>query len=308
MNTKVLNITGGILIAAGILGFVLKVAGLLPFLGGGLLVALILGAPSIGAFALFAARSLPRPAGIDNDDIYHNSWTARGAAGFALGVLLTGFYVMIYLGDDIVLQSKTPATVTLAADGSITAVSGAGSDELRAACWQCPNKDNADEWWQGAKYTMLLPYNGGFEKLGATAIDSANAPADAQRELTTASIYVFHVRVGESSTLEFSIKDTLHHWATRNVYSILNPLAQLLTGRNATNWFFYGTLYTLGVVVFGVRMILKYRHNNYHIIRTISVMAFQLGFAYMLPNLLELFKQPGYYFSYFWPLKPEYFY
>ncbi|GIX42643.1 MAG: hypothetical protein KatS3mg129_2376 [Leptospiraceae bacterium] len=95
---------------------------------------------------------------------------------------------------------------------------------------------------------------------------------------------------------------------TKYVYNQLNPLSNLLQNHNADNWFFYSTFYTYAILLYGIRMIMKYRHNNYQIIRTISVMFFQLGFAYIIPNILKLFKQPGFYFSYFWPLKPEYLY
>ncbi|MEE9117498.1 MAG: 4Fe-4S dicluster-binding protein, partial [Calditrichia bacterium] len=53
-------------------------------------------------------------------------------------------------------------------------------------------------------------------------------------------------------------------------------------------------------------LVYKYRHNRYHQVRTISIMFFQLGFAYLIPNFLKSLNQPEYYFSYFWPLKIEY--
>lgn len=92
------------------------------------------------------------------------------------------------------------------------------------------------------------------------------------------------------------------------LYSILDPLSILLAGSLANQWFFYGSVYTAAVLAFGLRMILKYRHSNYQIIRTLSVMFFQLFFAYLIPSMLALFKQPVFYFTYFWPLKPEYLY
>ncbi len=79
-----------------------------------------------------------------------------------------------------------------------------------------------------------------------------------------------------------------------------------MRGRAADQWFLYGFFYTLAVLVMGVRMMIKYRHNRYQILRTISVMFFQLGFAFILPGLLLMFNQPEYYFSYFWPLKYDY--
>ena len=49
---------------------------------------------------------------------------------------------------------------------------------------------------------------------------------------------------------------------------------------------------------------MKYRHNRYHLIRTGSVMFFQLGFAFLLPGILKRLNEPEFYFTYFWPLKP----
>jgi ferredoxin-type protein NapH len=56
----------------------------------------------------------------------------------------------------------------------------------------------------------------------------------------------------------------------------------------------------------GGRALLKYRHQRYQIIRTLSVMFFQLGFAFLIPSLLVMLNQPEFYFSYFWPLKFDY--
>jgi ferredoxin-type protein NapH len=52
----------------------------------------------------------------------------------------------------------------------------------------------------------------------------------------------------------------------------------------------------------GVRMIIHNRHNKYQIIRTVSVMFFQLILAYLIP----MFIVNGFFFTYFWPLKYEY--
>lgn len=61
--------------------------------------------------------------------------------------------------------------------------------------------------------------------------------------------------------------------------ALFDPLSQLLSGRNASQWFVYGTLYTVAILVFGYKFILKYRHNRYEQIRTISVMFFSIGFC-----------------------------
>lgn len=88
--------------------------------------------------------------------------------------------------------------------------------------------------------------------------------------------------------------------------ALLEPLSQVLRGRSSDQWFLYGFMYTVAVIVMGVRMFYRYRHNRYHLIRTGSVMFFQLGFAFLLPAFLLKMQQPEFYFTYFWPLKPEY--
>jgi ferredoxin-type protein NapH len=86
------------------------------------------------------------------------------------------------------------------------------------------------------------------------------------------------------------------------IVALFNPLSQLVQGRPANQWFVYGSLYTFLVLGMGMRFIRKYRHSRYQIIRTLSVMFFQLGFAYILPGLLVMHEQPELYFTYFWPL------
>jgi len=86
----------------------------------------------------------------------------------------------------------------------------------------------------------------------------------------------------------------------------VDPLSKLLRGIEADRWFLYGTFYTLAVLIMGVRALLKYRHSTYQIIRTLSVIFFQLVLAYLIPYFLVLFNQPEFYLSYFWPLKYDY--
>jgi len=88
--------------------------------------------------------------------------------------------------------------------------------------------------------------------------------------------------------------------------AMTDPLSEIMRGRAADQWFMYGFLYTLAVLVMGIRMLIKYRHSTYQIIRTISVMFFQLGFAFVIPALLQIFNQPEFYFHYFWPLEHTY--
>jgi hypothetical protein len=52
----------------------------------------------------------------------------------------------------------------------------------------------------------------------------------------------------------------------------------------------------------GIRALIKYRHSRYQVVRTSSVIFFQLVFAFLIPSLLAFFKEPEKYPSYFWPL------
>ncbi len=90
------------------------------------------------------------------------------------------------------------------------------------------------------------------------------------------------------------------------VIHALDGFSQALRGRAADQWFLYGTFYTLAVGLMGARAMFKYRHTRYHLLRTGSLVFFQLGFAYLLPGLLLFFQQPEFYFTYFWPLKHNY--
>jgi polyferredoxin len=58
----------------------------------------------------------------------------------------------------------------------------------------------------------------------------------------------------------------------------------------------------------GVRMILKYRHSKYQMIRTASVMFFQLGFAFLIPEILVRLNQPSMDFKNMWPLDYSFFF
>lgn len=87
---------------------------------------------------------------------------------------------------------------------------------------------------------------------------------------------------------------------------VVDPLARVLTGYPASQWFLYGILYTLGITVFGVRMWMKYRHNRYHQIRTLSVAFSQTLLAWLLPNLLVKFRYPYIEFNGVFPLKQKY--
>ncbi|GFZ81186.1 hypothetical protein GCM10011531_09270 [Aquaticitalea lipolytica] len=96
--------------------------------------------------------------------------------------------------------------------------------------------------------------------------------------------------------------------ANTGVISLFDPLSQLLSGRPASQWFVYGTLYTVAILAFGYKFMLKYRHNRYEQLRTASVMFFQLGFAFLIPEFMaRLNESPQYNLPYYdlksmWPL------
>lgn len=90
--------------------------------------------------------------------------------------------------------------------------------------------------------------------------------------------------------------------------AITDPLSRLLNGGEASQWFMYGFIYTIAILVMGVRMFAKYRHSQYHLIRTASVMFFQLGFAFLLPEILRALNQPSYDLKNIWPLDYTFFY
>ena len=86
--------------------------------------------------------------------------------------------------------------------------------------------------------------------------------------------------------------------------ALFDPLSQLLSGRPASQWFVYGTLYTLAILIFGYKFLLKYRHNRYQQLRTFSVMFFQLAFAFLIPEFMYRLNSnlPYYDLKSIWPL------
>ncbi len=192
-NLDLIKKTGLALVGLGVLGFVVSLTNVTSsnpltffFLSFGLV--------SVGALVFFFPQLKESPAGVKNNKIFFNSFTARQAGAWTLGVVITGFYILLY-------------------------------------------------WFP----------------------------------------------------------EILTNWV-----KLVNPLSFWLRDKAADRWFLYGTFYTLAVLVMGTRMLIKKRHNRYQIIRTLSVMFFQLGFAFLIPAILVRLNQPEHYFTYFWPLKYDY--
>jgi polyferredoxin len=79
-----------------------------------------------------------------------------------------------------------------------------------------------------------------------------------------------------------------------------------LKGKPASEWFVYGAIYTLIILLMGVKFIYKYRHSKYQVYRTISIMFFQTAIAFILPEILEGLNSDKEYFAKdfknIWPL------
>ncbi|WP_373496128.1 4Fe-4S binding protein, partial [Aquiflexum sp.] len=93
-----------------------------------------------------------------------------------------------------------------------------------------------------------------------------------------------------------------------NLVLLVDPLSVMLSGNSASQWFLYGFIYTLAILVMGIRMFRKYKGNTYQTIRTASVMFFQLAFAFLIPEILVLLNQPWHDFKNIWPLDYDFFF
>lgn len=93
-----------------------------------------------------------------------------------------------------------------------------------------------------------------------------------------------------------------------NAVWMVSPISEMLSGNPASQWFLYGLVYTLAIIVMGVRMFRKYRGNKYQQLRTASVIFFQTAFAFLIPEILVLLNQPYFDFKNIWPLDYDFFY
>ena len=71
---------------------------------------------------------------------------------------------------------------------------------------------------------------------------------------------------------------------------LVDPISKSISGNAASQWFLYGFLYCAVMTVMAVRMYIKYRHNKYQILRTTSVLFFQIVFAFLIPEILVRLK------------------
>lgn len=90
--------------------------------------------------------------------------------------------------------------------------------------------------------------------------------------------------------------------------SMVDPVSKALNGNEAGRFFLYGFIYTICILVMGVRMIIHYRHSKYQILRTVSVMFFQTSFAFLIPEILIRLNKPYFDFKNIWPLDYGFFF
>ena len=89
---------------------------------------------------------------------------------------------------------------------------------------------------------------------------------------------------------------------------LVDPISESLSGNPASQWFLYGFLYCVIMSVMAVRMYIKYRHNKYQVLRTTSVLFFQIVFAFLIPEILVRFEKPWYDFKNAFPLDYDFFF
>jgi ferredoxin-type protein NapH len=176
------------------------------FLNAALWLSIALGGIILGTVVYAIRLYSASPAGIKNNGVWHNTLTNRGVWGWMVGIVLTGFYCMLY--------------------------------------W-------APQW------------------LGHSA---------------------------EGNT---------------GLTALFDPLSMFFKAKPATQWFVYGTLYTVLILSLGIKFIIKYRHVPYQRIRTIVVIFSQLILAYLIPEIMEGLNSDAPYFAkdikYMWPLNYYFF-
>jgi polyferredoxin len=89
---------------------------------------------------------------------------------------------------------------------------------------------------------------------------------------------------------------------------MVDPVSFFLKGSPAGRFFLYGFIYTLTILVMGVRMLINYRHSKYQMIRTASVMFFQTALAFLIPEILLRLNKPYFDFKNIWPLDYDFFF
>ncbi len=96
-------------------------------------------------------------------------------------------------------------------------------------------------------------------------------------------------------------------YATNWTY-LVDPISESLSGNPAGHWFVYGFMYCTVMSVMAVRMYIKYRNNIYQVVRTTSVLFFQIVFAFLIPEIMVRLQMPYYDFKNAFPLDYDFFF
>lgn len=89
---------------------------------------------------------------------------------------------------------------------------------------------------------------------------------------------------------------------------LADPISESISGNPAGHWFVYGFMYCVVMVVMAIRMYIKYRHNVYQMVRTTSVLFFQIVFAFLIPEIMVRLQMPYYDFKNAFPLDYDFFF
>ena len=101
----------------------------------------------------------------------------------------------------------------------------------------------------------------------------------------------------------YFISDYIVNWTF-----ILDPISLFLNGGLSSQWFVYGFLNCTVMLIMALRMYIKYRDNKYQLIRTSSVLFFQIIFAFLIPEIMTSLNMPGYDFKNAFPLDYDFFF
>jgi polyferredoxin len=139
----------------------------------------------------------------------------------------------------------------------------------------------------------ILP---GVVTLGPAGIKNDGVYHDASTNRGWIGIVAF------SYLVTFYIVLYFHPYILVNQIALTQPVKNIFVNELPSQWFLYGLMYTVVMVVMGVKMLIKYRHSKYQIVRTITVVLFQVIFAFLLVEIMPLFNLPSVDLKNAWPL------
>ncbi|TNE92197.1 MAG: 4Fe-4S binding protein [Deltaproteobacteria bacterium] len=87
---------------------------------------------------------------------------------------------------------------------------------------------------------------------------------------------------------------------------VLEPVAQAVKLQN--KWYLYGALYCVFMTIGGIYMLRTHGNSRYHKLRITVNILVQIVLGFTLPFVMPFFGGKEFYWSYFWPLKYDYFF